>query len=173
MFAYFISFWLFFDWIGMVSFVSQTKDADLVALTYVIRVNHGMYMLGIIETLKGSDSLQSIMVFAESECHENREQLQGNVGDTILVAVDKFSVADTCDMPWYKFVVKPSGGMFATSDCGNNSLLIKNRVARGWITKRCGHIVVNGNEEFVPCGEESELMDYSRLKELILSEQKK
>jgi len=124
------------------SFVHQAQDADYVAVCWV--AHNGGYQwfeLRVLERIKGADSSDRITAWARSECHENRSDLFGiAAGDTVVIAVDAITKNDTCDLTHSTLIEKAAEHTYRTSNCGNNSIVVKNGIAIGCITKPFGQL---------------------------------
>jgi len=159
------------DWGGMPSFIDVLDTANFVGLCFIKSERCNSYDLEVIEQYKSTESFSLIKVWGDLECNDERENLNGRVGDTVIVAVINLKTIETCNTEYYSLLVKPGRNVFITTSIGNNSIAIKNGFAHGCITKSCGYFYDTQGKEigYSSYQDQVENMQLSEVKRLILA----
>jgi hypothetical protein len=135
------AFLLSLDCSGAPSFLQEAKYADYIALCRISSRDRHICQLNVLEKIIGEGSSDQVFVWGgESDCDENRDEIVGSDGDTILVAVFVLKKQEICDSSYYALEKRAKRNLYFTSECGNNTLSVKNGITVGCITKGYGYI---------------------------------
>jgi hypothetical protein len=154
------------DCAGFRSFIEEAANADLVALATISGPYFHGYLLNIVDIIKGETNENWIILWANSECHLDRDYIKGTVGDTVIIAVAQQNEDVICEAFYVKIIEKARIDAFHTNGCATNILKMENGMLQGHISKKRG--TFKENSELKYYRSEDEVMDYNSLKTLIV-----
>ncbi|KAA3608754.1 MAG: hypothetical protein D8M58_18630 [Calditrichaeota bacterium] len=147
------------------SFIGNAFKTDLVALVTIDSSYHHGFLLNIIEVWRGKVNSDLILVWSNSECETERDQIEGSKGDTLLVSIYHQKQDISCNTKYIDFVEKAGENVFHTDDCETNILKMKHGFFIGQISKKSGTFIEDGKSNFYPYEEEKQSLNF--LKQII------
>lgn len=154
------------DCLGSKSFIDESQMADFVGLVKIYDEYFHGYICEVIDIVKSDSSYSQILIWGPSFNGLERDPIQCNIGDSLVVAVSKLRKDYKVGNARIEITEKAYYNSFHTNACGNNSLSYKNKIVTGQILEYVGTKIIDGKSVHYPYSEEK--MSYQELKKILI-----